>query len=230
MSKWHAGVKVGIYGALPGSLGANIKKSLPDADVTTLGPSHPFGNYHDVEFDVTDSGEDHLEKFDNVVVTIGINLPDEEDYLGMRQMTVNYFGVIKMADRWAGLRKPGQFVVIGSNSAHIARSSSIGYCASKAALSMGIRCLARREAARIPDERGFDEVGIFYAWEFGLLMGTPMTADVALRVGPDAPLTRMPGLADGIPAEVAAHHVANTLRYGWRELNGTTLRLDGGEQ
>lgn len=238
MSQWHAGTKFALFGCRPRSLGWHIDELLDPEDVTTFGPGrntlpipvygqdedgNPFTEaIHDVNWEWPRNKVPDLRPFDNVVVTIGLNLPDEDDPNGVLQMEVNYFGVMALAEEWARLSKPGHFVVVSSNSAHIARSTSRGYCASKAALSMGIRCLARREAKTGP--------GIFYGWEFGLLTGTPMTSEVLGQLPQGVAPSRIPGAENGLPTDQAARHVVSALRYGWRELNGCMLRVDGGEQ
>lgn len=230
MSTWHAGETVAVFGARPKSLGAAIAALIEEESgnqaVDTYGPGRGSDgtSLHDYDFawhyETTSFSRYLLETYDNVVVTIGINLTDEEDPLGRRQMDVNFHCVMALAEQWARLGKLGQFVAISSNSAHIARSPSIGYCASKAALSMGIRSIARREAGK----------GIYYAWEFGLLKGTQMTEATLARVPEGGAACRIPAFSDGLPVDLAAQHVYNALKHGWRELNGCTLRVDGGEQ
>lgn len=152
----------------------------------------------------------------HVICTVGVNSADSRF-----AMDVNYHGVMAILDEWLPYSQGGQFVAISSNSAHIARTSSRGYCASKAALSMGIRCSARENAARD---------ALIYAWEFGLLEGTPMTEGVARRLPRGTALTRMPGHPKGQSVEGAARLVVDTLRVGTSALNGCTLRVDGGDQ
>lgn len=257
MSEWHAGTRLAIFGARENSLGEAVAHLHDDelglcleTEVTTFGPGRTKTTaycdatcdhekhgpcteaVHDREWSYDHVGDSlpDLREFDNVVCTIGLNLPDGDDLLGDNQMLVNYHAPLALMNEWARLEKEGHFVVISSNSAHIARSPSLGYCASKAALSMAVRCMARK-----------GHPGIFYAWEFGLLEGTPMTAETVQRLQQGQadiinldralpPLTRMRGLPNGIPLDQAAGHVYRTLRYGWKELNGTTLRLDAGEQ
>lgn len=239
-SEWAAGQNVAVFGALAGSLGDGVAELLArdGCEVTTFGPGRVVDNpeqvaqgyeeltrsVHDVEWEWPGHyGERRvvpdLMPYDHVVVTMGVNMSDDEDPWGYKQMEANYHGPMALARQWRSLGKDGHFAVVSSNSASIARSPSAGYCASKAALSMGIRCVARGSHR-----------GPFYAWEFGLLEGTPMTADTVRRVGPDVPLTRMRGLPNGIPVDLAARHICNALKHGWRELNGTTLRIDAGEQ
>jgi NAD(P)-dependent dehydrogenase (short-subunit alcohol dehydrogenase family) len=153
---------------------------------------------------------------DHVVCTVGVNVQNDR-----YSMDVNYLGVIDVLDEWLTHSLGGQFVAISSNSAHIARTASRAYCASKAALSMGIRCTARENACRD---------GLVYAWEFGLLEGTPMTEAVAARLPRGTVLTRMPGHPNGQSVTGAARLVVDTLRVGTTALNGCTLRVDGGDQ
>lgn len=212
-----------VIGARPGSLGEAIKNRLDlhMMDVVTAGVAG------EPRFlDVTQPRNIRRELLranpDHVICTAGINLPDTQDPLGYKQMAVNYHGVMNVLHEYLELHSDGHFVAVSSNSAHIARSPSVGYCASKAALSMGIRAVARREARK-------PYAPTIYAWEFGLLEGTPMTQQGARQVPEGTPLTRMPGLPNGIPVPVAAHHVVGAL-VGGPELNGCTLRIDAGEQ
>lgn len=153
----------------------------------------------------------------SIICTAGVNSQNE-----LVSMEINYLGVMRLLDSWiGGVSQVGQFVAISSNSAHIARTNSRAYCASKAALSMGIRCAAREDAGRR---------ALIYAWEFGLLAGTPMTQAVRERLGPGTALTRMPGHPNGQNVEGAARLVVDTLRVGTGALNGCTLRVDGGDQ
>ena len=119
---------------------------------------------------------------------------------------------------------PGHFVAISSNSAHIARSGSAPYCASKAALSMAIRAEARDLA------RSYDlHTVIAYTYEPGWLEGTAMSNDVASRY-PGMQPHRMLGLDAGLPPSRLAGMIAYNLRHCGRELNGCVLRVDAGEQ
>ena len=203
---------IAVIGARPQSLGAGIAATLNfEHDIMTIGPNEERLPWRwPAALD--------LSPYSDVVVTMGLNLSDSEDPGGRAQMEVNYFGPMNLARQWQRLGTPGHFVVISSNSASIARSGSAGYCASKAALSMGLRSLARSAGP-----------GVFYGWEFGLLQGTPMTQAVAARLGPDVPLSRIPGAPDGLSVAACAGHVARALVGGGRELNGCMLRIDGGD-
>lgn len=216
---------IAVFGARPQSLGAGVARALRDADfsVETIGPTSEDRRWS--------AGERmDLSPYSDVVMTIGVNHPDSFDLDGRMQMDVNYFAPMELARQWkasaallaasASSLASGHFVVISSNSAHIPRSNSAGYCASKAALSMGIRSLSRTVV------RG---AGVFYGWEFGLLRGTPMTAQVAARLGSSVPLSRIPGAVDGLSVAACAGLVVAGLTTGGWELNGCMLRVDGGE-
>lgn len=111
------------------------------------------------------------------------------------------------------------FVAISSNSARIARRSSMAYCASKAALSMAIRCAARELTG---------DPCLVYGYEPGLLKDTPMTMRLAERFGEHP--TRMPGAPDGVAVPYTADVIARNLRTGGVALNGCLIPLDAGEQ
>jgi hypothetical protein len=70
---------------------------------------------------------------------------------------------------------------------------------------------------------------LIYGYEPGLLRGTPMTQEVKPRT--DAPPHRMPGVpAGGIDPARLAQLIGHNIAQGGYELNGTMIRLDGGEQ
>jgi NAD(P)-dependent dehydrogenase (short-subunit alcohol dehydrogenase family) len=166
----------------------------------------------------------------HIVYTAGVNDPggtwDEH-------FAVNCVGAMNLLECWQGMCSSdevetpfdGHYVAISSNSAHIARTGSGMYCASKAALSMALR-VAAREAGRagLPFS--------VYGYEPGLLKGTPMTEEVKARLGRGAiPLHRMVGVeADGISRQWLALQIVHNLRNDGRPLNGCLLRLDAGEQ
>jgi NAD(P)-dependent dehydrogenase (short-subunit alcohol dehydrogenase family) len=169
-----------------------------------------------------------------VVCTAGINVPFSLRAEGMpggmeAHFAVNALGPMQVLQEWVHMLEstevgtmpgPKQFVAISSNSAHIARRQSIAYCASKAALSMALRCAAREIAG---------EGMLVYGYEPGLMAGTPMTAGSA-DAFPGA-LHRMPGVKpDGLSTlDMAGTIVANLTRPNMA-LHGTMLRLDAGEQ
>jgi NAD(P)-dependent dehydrogenase (short-subunit alcohol dehydrogenase family) len=174
----------------------------------------------------------------HVVCTVGLNLPAHHaSPLWLPNVAdslyTNVVGVAQAMQAWllrdvSGLTEehPGHFVVVSSNSAHIARTNSAPYCASKAALSMLVRCVAR-EAAR-GDEGGRHD-RLVYAYEPGLL-NTMQTKEVRERLG-DRPMHRMPGVeGSGLDPEWLARIIVGNLLGNGPGLNGTTIRLDAGEQ
>lgn len=158
----------------------------PDRVLVTVGTNHPLSDSQNMEFWLSD----HLHA--NVVIPMLI------------------------LDAWleAGPPKGSHFVALSSNSAHIPRSQSMAYCASKAALSMAIRC-----AARDIGKAGMDLV--VYGYEPGLVRNTPMSGK---RGG-----TRMLGLPEGMPRRALAQQIVNGMAFGSTEFNGVLLRLDAGE-
>jgi NAD(P)-dependent dehydrogenase (short-subunit alcohol dehydrogenase family) len=167
-----------------------------------------------------------------VVVTTGVNFPrnngapegvDDGDfeYWMYRHWHTNCYLPMHVLMTWfeqdgEGYPPKGaHFVAVSSNSAHIARSQSMAYNSSKAALSMALR-----SAARDVGKAGLDMA--VYGYEPGLVRGTPMSAK---RGG-----TRMLGLPEGINRRTLASHIVNGLLWGGTEMNGVMVRLDAGEQ
>lgn len=216
-----AGPRILIIGAGYESLGSAIREECVglDLDPTTAGIqgeaySLDVRDHENVRWVMRDVSPDH------VIYTAGYNGHDWQ-----KSMEVNVFGAMRCLDLWRlhGAPDGGHFVGISSNSAHIARTGSGAYCASKAAFSMALRCAAR-DVGRMQAQ----PKPIIYGYEPGLLMGTPMTQETEKRF-PDAPLTRMLDVPDGIDPADLARMIASNLS-GWRELNGVMLRIDNGEQ
>lgn len=166
----------------------------------------------------------------HVVCTIGVNegLPvygDEWTDLAAEHMEVNFLRPMRLLrafeDYLSGL--PGTFVAISSNSARIARSSSAAYCASKAALSMGLRCAARDMT------RAGNPLRV-WGYEPGALAGTPMTKSVARGLGKNVPMSRMLTSPAGLPVGAVGRIVARDLLDSPEVLHGTIVPLDNGEQ
>jgi NAD(P)-dependent dehydrogenase (short-subunit alcohol dehydrogenase family) len=231
-----------VVGARPQSLGYHVAIAAQKAGygVETAGIAG-----EDWTLDITKPSMVHgfltrpdFGPWDHVVCTAGINKEGTIKGRGwlhtmQTQMEVNFFGHMILLSEWArywrnpdrkilddALSLPKHFASISSNSAQVARSRSGGYCASKAALSMGIRCAAREHA-----EWPF----AIYAYEPGWMDGTPMSGEITerLRVHKSAP-HRIPGGNAVDPEELAQTIVHNLSQGYW--LNGTTIRLDGGEQ
>lgn len=218
------GVDLLVIGARPGSLGDWITKES-NRSVTTAGiDSEEF------ILDVTRPGDIKSvlrgTRPKSIVVTAGVNRGSEIGERGyltdmVASLNVNCTGVMNVLNEWLNWREGrvlGSFVAVSSNSAHIARRNSAAYCASKAALSMAIRC-AGRELAGSP---------LVYGYELGLLAGTPMTKSTEARFGPAQ--SRMVGAESGLLPQEAAAVIVRNLERPFMGFNGTLLRLDAGEQ
>jgi NAD(P)-dependent dehydrogenase (short-subunit alcohol dehydrogenase family) len=175
--------------------------------------------------------------WDHVVCTVGINRETDmlqPGWMGSitAQTRANFYGPMVLLGQWVNwwMRKPNlsrgntdprHFVAISSNSAQVARSTGMGYCASKAALSMALRCAGRDLATRgLPFS--------VYGYEPGWLAGTPMSDEVRQRLD-GAPPHRIPA-GDPIDTKGLAAQIVNGLEHSRYNLNGTVLRVDGGEQ
>lgn len=205
------------------------------ADISELGQWH---------YDVTDSQSEHdrlmaLYKPHHVVYAVGINRQDAPG--GVAQVgtnstlansatdhfEVNVAGFLRVAEAFKRVALPGSHLVaVSSNSAYLPRSPSVGYCVSKAALSMAVRVLARRWRGE----------PIVWGVEPGL-MNTRATiegvnsgafTDVS---GRPKPAHRMLGVSSryGLSAPQLAESVAHDVLWGGQWLNGTLRQMDAGE-
>lgn len=212
-----------IFGARKKSIGDAVRKMwidmFDDSHVVTAGLSG------DEEIDGMAADEDWvravIEKVqpDRILVTIGVNQPRGEGDLYSWLSTAFETNVslpMSILETWIDVDPPkgAHFVVMSSNSAVIPRSQSMAYCASKAALSMAVRC-----AARDLQKAKMDLT--VYGWEPGLVKGTPMSEG---RGG-----TRMLGLPEGISRRALAHQIVSALAFGGAEYSGVLVRLDNGE-
>lgn len=134
---------------------------------------------------------------------------------------LNVAGFLRVAEAFRRVAYPGSHLVaISSNSARIPRSPSLGYCVSKAALSMAVQVLARRWRGE----------PVVYGYEPGL-MNTDATI-AAVNAGTySGRAHRMRGVmsAYGLSADQVAETVAHNLLWGGMPLNGALLRMDAGE-
>lgn len=233
-----------VLGAREHSLGEAVAEEARDNgfSVTTAGISREEDIYCDVTQEALVrklmNGMLTGQWFDHVVCTVGVNRPDrivdEPPWEMSTLFQANVFAPMLALHHW--LRQADEeheprlfgpfmqgrhFVAISSNSAHVARSPSMSYCASKAALSMAIRCAARDIAWRGAQ---------VYAYEFGWIDGTPMSheATQGLSLGEGA-MHRMPGGGPGLDRGDLAGIIVDGLST-MSGLNGCTLRIDGGEQ
>jgi NAD(P)-dependent dehydrogenase (short-subunit alcohol dehydrogenase family) len=225
-----------VIGAQPASLGWHVAEEFEKVgwDIVTAGVS----GHEDVELDITqvvDVAKFFINQgsFNAVVNTAGINEPFPTEGVGLANkiedaFMTNVLGHVYVLQHWmAALPETvaywsNHYVSISSNSARIARSRSLPYCASKAALSMAIRCAAR-------DYEGMANI---YAYEPGLLDGTPMKRELTGIIHRQQ-LHRMRGgreLVHGIRPGRLARMIVNNVKIGGPELNGSIIRLDGGEQ
>lgn len=200
-------------------------------EVTTAGVSGEERIHLDLLNDAKVHDQVRDLKPDHVVCTAGVNLEGTIQGKGwlkaMQYSTrVNYFGPMILLSAWArlwrdeapkGITPIRHFTAVTSNSAFIPRSKSGSYCASKAALEMAMRCAAREEAG---------EQCAIYTYAPGWVAGTPMSKQVEERLqGQDG--HRIPG-GEPIRVEALANMVVRNLMHG-KELNGTCIRVDGGE-
>lgn len=227
-----------IVGATAGSLGSWLCReswrSNNFSDIVTAGITEEqyimdACNYANVRDTLGEVNPDVL------ICTVGHNTPTPlgyglfEEKLNTHYM-MNLVGPVtllrEMAFR-AGRREPetgpGKFVAISSNSARIARTNSLPYCATKAALSMAVRCAAReyaRDGVRLHS----------WVYEPGLLADTPMTR--AMR-GTGKAMHRMEGVAsEGLSPQMLARYILGDVMADGRSqaLNGTCVPFDAGEQ
>jgi NAD(P)-dependent dehydrogenase (short-subunit alcohol dehydrogenase family) len=166
----------------------------------------------------------------HIICTAGINWETEMPYENpghmfnnlRHQFLVNCAGPMFILNEWLRLWGgdiigPKHFVAISSNSATVPRSRSMGYCASKAALSQAIRCAGRA----LPPGM------VAWAIEPGWVEGTPMSQEVEERLG------SAPHMRGG--SETNRHDIARFISemLNFQEpqaLNGMVFQLDGGEQ
>lgn len=231
-----------VLGADPGSLGFQVRgvaESLGwDVDFTGLSdPTYEMpDNYR--KLDASYSGAFsaiNFASYETVVSCIGRNEPTivaqrSDRYVKTMQshFIINTMATMEAAHRWAMSRaedrqNPGSFVAVSSNSAHIARSESAAYCMSKAALSMGIRCLAR-------DMSKLHMPGALYGYEPCWIDGTNMSDSVLTRLPAGVAPHRVPG-DHGIDARKLAEMIVVNLSSGHSDiLHGTMLAVDLGDQ
>jgi NAD(P)-dependent dehydrogenase (short-subunit alcohol dehydrogenase family) len=168
---------------------------------------------------------------------VGVNTPQTDDFTTWlhTHYQANVIGPMKVLRAWQPFHnatmlkswpKPHHYVAISSNSARIARTNSMAYCATKAALSMALR-VAAREASSSTGH-------IVYGYEPGWLAGTPMSNEVQQHWGGHSVGTmhrmRGEGLAQGVSREDLAQQIVANLGVPGYALNGTLIGYDGGEQ
>lgn len=222
--------RVLIVGARKDSLGDCIRRAMPKrAAVTVAGIST-----EPLHLDVCDVRrcEEVIREVDptHIICTAGVNqgLPfyaNGWETNARDHMDANFIGPMNLLtafEEWL-MGAPGTFVAISSNSAHIARSNSAAYCASKAALSMGLRCAARDLTRASKPLR-------VWGYEPGALAGTPMTKAVAHALERGVPMSRMLTSPAGLLPHDLARIVARDVLDASEVLHGCMVRLDNGDQ
>ncbi len=223
--------RVLVVGARPDSLGEAIAGWLRGDDeyvVTTAGLAHEEVYVNLLIPESVYGLFKTAGSFDHVICTAGRNLDGNSTPELSEQLKLNCWGIAVLFEEWmAALEASGEvigsghhlwkektfhhFLAVSSNSAHLPRSRSAGYCASKAALSMYLRCQARAMQG--------SNVVVSVA-EPGWIQGTPMSREVAARFN----------MADeGLCSADLALVLAKVLKHG-PEWNGVVLRMDGGER
>ena len=231
-----------VVGAKPGSLGDAVARAArkADMDVITAGLGEEDRR---VNLLVRSRVTDLIENVhpDHIVCTAGINRPAEVETFNEEMMVWlvpsfehNVAGPMMLLTEWVrhlrrnvdmpetenlNLMNLRHFVGISSNSANIARGRSMAYCASKAALSMALRCAARDLGGR---------PCLVYGYEPGLLSGTPMSNDTERVFGKGS--TRMKGAPHGLHVADVANEIVGGLRQRGIARNGSLWRIDAGEQ
>lgn len=221
--------KILVVGARSGSLGDAVASQLKSMGIKVV-TAGLHTNTEDTYLDALGGvGHAFIHKgYTDVVCTVGRNTetnPDTKNWVSevSRDLDVNTLGPLRILEEFRKYRPDtgdqGHFVVVSSNSAHVARSNSLGYCASKAAVSMAVRCAGRYMAG--------EPISV-WAVEPGWIDGTPMSRSVEHRLKGHDP-HRIPG-GKGIGKLETASFIVNGLMDGYRAYNGCTFRLDGGEQ
>lgn len=225
-----------VIGARKGSLGSHIWQYLasitprPDwVNATTAGIS---GDER-MDMDITHhSSLVHLFQtpYTDVVCTVGVNDPEAGFEWHMEHNAIGPLNAVEAwAMGWMERHRPSDtpinFVLISSNSAHIARSPSAPYCASKAALSMGVRCLGRKYSR---DTEGGIRI---WGYEPGYLAGTPMSARTD---EPDwdawGDPHRIPAGGPGMSPRLLGRRIAEDVLYYGEMMQATMQRIDMGDQ
>lgn len=170
---------------------------------------------------------------DYLVCTVGVNQPAglSSAYLGTTlqdSLSTNVIGPLLLLQQFlhlGGGDRRRKFVAISSNSARIARTGSMPYCTSKAALSMGLRVAAREVAT----DQDVESYPLLWGYEPGLLRDTPMTQDTATQFS--GPLHRMRGVApQGLSPGHLAQRILLDLAHTSPAHHGVMFPYDAGEQ
>lgn len=226
-----------VVGAREGSLGEAVAlAAVEEWEYEVVATAGISGENHKLDITNTQTIKDVLNEVQphSVVCTVGVNIPTPT-WSGPGSVALSYedhfrtnvIGVIELlrvfgalSSGYDGPRK--KFVAISSNSAHIARTESGPYCASKAALSMALRVAAREMGTK-----GWGPV--IWGYEPGLLAGTPMTQQVTEVFA--GPVHRMKGVPpEGLGVQGLATRILCDLAFTSAGHNGVMFPYDAGEQ
>lgn len=246
-SRADAGFRVLVVGCEPRSFGDYLAKELQDTfdanrsmypswNVVRAGIGD-LGTGQCIPYDVTESQTTHDRVLNEVrphhmVYAVGMNQSDWPGGVTLANSATDHFevnvaGFLRAAEAFKCVAFPGsQLVAVSSNSARVPRSPSVGYCVSKAALSMAVRVLARRWKGE----------PIVWGVEPGL-MNTGATIEAVNSgaftdaLGQSVPAHRMLGVRSkyGLSAAQLAESVAHDILWGGQWLNGTLRQMDAGE-
>lgn len=240
-----SGPRLLVVGAREASLGEAVGRHAEgewDAcEVFTAGISGEEKYYCDLTVGVQVKQMLHDLRPDYIVCTVGENAPASvtDGFLAAKLIAsyqANVLGPMLLLHHFLGSfqgesRYRKKFVAISSNSARIARSGSVPYCASKAALSMALRVAARDVAGK------GTHLPLIWGYEPGLLAGTPMTEQTVRDFGNPIenvgapPLHRMKGVGPmGLRVTDLAARIVMDLTYSGPGLHGCLFPYDAGEQ
>lgn len=227
-----------VLGARKDSLGAHIatvaaqahRDIWPEVDsVETAGVS---GETYEMDITEADQVADVIlnNTWTDIVCTVGC----PELHGGMFEtIAINGVYPLVVMDVWCNLlarvvdANHVTWVNISSNSARIPRSVSPGYCAGKAALSMGTEAIARREAKLNSQLDGsFPSVRI-WGYEPGFIVGTPMSTVNGAAL--EGPMHRMPDGRSGLNVHHLASMIVHDIAYNSNVMMGRMHRFDAGD-
>lgn len=143
-----------ILGTATGSIGDSLVVSFLDPFTGSPGPGNELHTPTQEQLDLTK--ESNIRSyvrdygpFDEMVFTAGVSelkwIKDTRSIDLQRVFQINFEGAVLLAARHAELypRHKVRYVVLISDAADTPMRGSLAYCASKAALEMAVRCMAR---------------------------------------------------------------------------------------
>jgi len=223
-----------VIGARPDSLGdAVIERAIEYYDYAAIKSAGINGENYKMDVTNNQQIKEVLDEFrpDFVLCTVGINVQVGVwdpffDALMTDAFRTNVIGPMDVLRHFLTAPYPTRsqhkkkFAVISSNSARIPRTKSIGYCASKAALSMAVRTAARELAG---------QEALLWGYEPGLLT-TSLTVEVGIE-RQTMDLHRMRGVdcLTGLNREDLAERILFDFSQNSTGINGCMIPFDAGE-